>query len=264
MDQNGGRNYFQIGSFVIAGVILLVAAILILGSGMLFKKVIYVETYFNESVQGLSEGSPVKYLGMKIGEVKQIAAIDSIYKIDDEIYDKTHNRYIYVKMAITPKFFVGKNGKNLPKDIKYDVSKGLRVKLALQGLTGNAYLELDFLDPTTHPLLPIYWQPKNYYIPSTTSTLAYFSENVQYLLTQLREINFKKLLKDIQRLVDQGSRIASKSNALLTNINRQLIDTVDNIRNISGNLSSLAEQARAYPPSMFFSEKPKKLEFGKQ
>ena len=42
-----------------------------------------------------------------------------------------------------------------------EVEKGLRVKLAPQGITGTSYLEIDYVDPANNPPLPVDWVPDN-------------------------------------------------------------------------------------------------------
>lgn len=246
MAQDKETNYLRIGSFVVTGIILLIVAILVLGSGMLFKKLIYVETYFNESVQGLTEGSPVKYLGMEIGKVVEINAVDNVYKVQKGMQFKIHRHYIYVKMAISSKFFGRLSRSDIEKRIDNEIASGLRVKLAPQGLTGNVYIELDYLDPKTHPELPIYWQPENIYIPSTTSTLAFFSDNAQYLLNELKKIDFKQLFDNMEQMV-------YRTNRLLGQTSQQTIDIFNNVK-------SLTEQAKDFPSHIFFSKPPPKLD----
>jgi len=263
MAQDKQTSYLRIGSFVVTGIILFVVAILVLGSGMLFKRVIYVETYFNESVQGLAEGSAVKYLGMEIGHVVEINTVDSVYKMQKNVQNRIHRQYIYVKMAISPNFFIGLSKAEIKKRLNKEIAAGLRVKLAPQGLTGNVYAELDFLDPKTHKVLPIYWQPKNLYIPSTTSTLTYFTDNAQYLLNELKTIDFKKLFDSMQQLVDGSSQVLYQTNRLLGQTSEQTIDIVDNMRGVTENLNALTEQAKVFPSHMFFGKPPPKLDPGK-
>ena len=62
--------FFKIGIFTFAAIGILVFAIVIFGAGAMFKEVILLETYFNESVQGLDIGSPVKFRGVSVGQVK--------------------------------------------------------------------------------------------------------------------------------------------------------------------------------------------------
>ncbi len=58
-----------------------------------------------------------------------------------------------------------------PENAKLEVERGLRVRLAPQGITGTSYLEIDYVDPPP-PLLPIDWTPDNVYIPSAPSTVT--------------------------------------------------------------------------------------------
>ena len=66
-------NYFKIGLFVLAAVVLLVILLIALGAGNFGSKKIYFETYFDESVQGLSSGSTVHFRGFPIGKVERIS-----------------------------------------------------------------------------------------------------------------------------------------------------------------------------------------------
>jgi len=50
MSNNSNPNYFRLGAFVLAAISVLIAVILIFGSGQLFKKSFYVETYIKQSV----------------------------------------------------------------------------------------------------------------------------------------------------------------------------------------------------------------------
>ena len=45
------------------------------------------------------------------------------------------------------------------------ITKGLRVRLASQGITGAAFLEADYIDPEKFPPMEIIWEPKTYYVP---------------------------------------------------------------------------------------------------
>ena len=255
-------NYFRVGTFVITGIILLVLAILIIGSGMLFKRYVYVETYFGESVQGLVEGSPVKYLGMEIGHVVEINSVDNVYHIKGNDNAQVHRHFIYVKMAINPKFFA-----YIPKDeiasrLKKDIANGLRFKLAPQGLTGNVYVEMAFLDPKANPVITLHWQPENIYIPSAPSTLAYFSDNVQLLLEKLKKINLQKFFADTQRMINSTNQVMYRTDRLLSHTNSQIIDIVNNLNSTSENFSALSEQAKAFPSNMFFGKPPPALKPG--
>ena len=62
----------MIGAFVLGAVALIVIAILVFGSGRLFRQTRAFVLYFDNSVNGLRIGAPVKLKGVEIGSVKDI------------------------------------------------------------------------------------------------------------------------------------------------------------------------------------------------
>lgn len=262
MANGKNTNYFLIGTFILTGIFLIIGTIVFLASKNLWQKTVTMETYFTESVQGLSKGSPVKFLGMDIGEVTDIATVDNIY-YDQIKNNKQNNKFIYIKMAISPRFFNAEHVDNLDEEIKNDLYKGLRVKLALQGLTGNAYLEFSYADTSIHPSLTISWVPENYYIPSIPSTLAYFSENVSYILRELRKVNFQQLFNSFEDLMQTYEQTGMSMNKFFENGIEQTNELLPNLTAASKNIQSITEQAKQNPASLIFSKPPEKLDLNK-
>src|SRR3984893_19232206 len=75
-------NFFKLGLFVIGATVVLVLLLLILGSGRWFQSKVAIETYLNESAQGLEVGSKVKYRGVVVGEVTKIGFTYTNYPLD--------------------------------------------------------------------------------------------------------------------------------------------------------------------------------------
>ncbi|HWO42961.1 MAG TPA: MlaD family protein [Candidatus Eisenbacteria bacterium] len=178
-------SYFKIGLFVITATALAVVGVVVLGVGTLFQKQVLVETYIDESVQGLDIGSPVKFRGVQVGRVEQITLTSVEYP--------TRRRYVLVRAGLEPSMFeyplVDVTGPGFVAEIE----KGLRVRLAAQGLTGVAYLEADYLDPNRYPPLPIDWQPAYPYIPSARSTITRLTESIDSILRKLEAIDVERL-----------------------------------------------------------------------
>lgn len=61
-----------IGLFIVIGAALGVTGLLLFSSSKLFTQTRECIVYFNESLNGLSEGAPVKYRGVTIGSVKRV------------------------------------------------------------------------------------------------------------------------------------------------------------------------------------------------
>ncbi|WP_319780429.1 MlaD family protein [Maridesulfovibrio sp.] len=76
-------NPFRLGLFIIIGMLLFVSVLAILGAGKIFERSVKMETYLNESVNGLEVGSPIKFRGVKIGTVSHIVLSQIIMLTSD-------------------------------------------------------------------------------------------------------------------------------------------------------------------------------------
>jgi phospholipid/cholesterol/gamma-HCH transport system substrate-binding protein/paraquat-inducible protein B len=194
-------SYFKIGLFVISAVVIGVIGVVALGVGTIFQKQILVETYIDESVQGLDIGSPVKFRGVQVGKVEQITLTSVEYP--------TRRRYVLVRAGLEPSMFqfplVDAGGPGFNAEIE----KGLRVRLAPQGLTGVAYLEADYLDPARYPPLVIDWQPMHPYIPSARSTITRLTESVDRILRNVEHVDIQRLTETIEKSLATMSQFAA-------------------------------------------------------
>lgn len=268
-DKKSEINYFKIGAFVLCGVGLIIAALLIFGSSRLFTRTIYIETYFDESVQGIAEGSPVKYRGLRIGYVKELAFTSEKYKDDKhnrDINTTISARSIYVKIAITSTLFTQLAEEDLSKLLQHEVASGLRIKLLPQGITGTTYLDLNYVNPKENPVPKLAWQPENFYLPSSPSMLAQITDSFQYVLQDMRQINFKEFFANISRFISTAENTTSKINKLLNQIDNlseikaNIRTTTQNFATTSQNLKSLSEEIKFYPAQLLFSGTPPKLD----
>jgi hypothetical protein len=144
-----------------------------------------------------------------------------------------------------------------------EVEHGLRVKLIAQGLTGTSYLEFNYVDPNYSPPLPITWIPKDFYVPAAKSTLTRLSENAQYIMNELKDVDFKKIFTNFNQLTASLSQAASKTELSLTQVNKPLTTVLQNFKVISDNLRIISEQLKINPSSMVFGKPPPPLNPGK-
>ena len=101
-------NYFKLGLFVIGAIAAGIIVLIIIGSGRWFQKRITIETYFNESVQGLDIGSKLKYRGVAIGEVTRIGFTYNKYQLDRPMAERA--RYVLVEAQLEPRLLGGRAG----------------------------------------------------------------------------------------------------------------------------------------------------------
>ena len=242
-------NYFNLGLFVIVSTAILVAGVIVLGAGKLFEKRIYVETYMDQSVQGLDIGADVKFRGVTLGTVSNILL--AYKKYDPRFFETGHiNTPVLVEIALNEEHFA-----NIPRDRVAEwfgktVKRGLRARMASSGLTGPPYIELVFLDPVEFPPPAIDWTPPDLYIPSAPSELRELINSVHAILTNLEGIdaqivaeNLDRLLVDVDTKVNQFDvqKISGQAVALLQEVrasNRSVQDILAN-PNIEPSLENL-------------------------
>jgi phospholipid/cholesterol/gamma-HCH transport system substrate-binding protein/paraquat-inducible protein B len=289
-------NYVKIGLFVIGATIIAITAVIVLGAGSLFQKQILVETYFDESVQGLDIGSAVKLRGVQVGKVEAITLVDSEYD--------TEKRYVLVRIALLSRS-LGRTAEVIQRGLQKETDQGLRFRMAFQGVTGLAFLEADYLPAEQAPYLKIDWQPTYPYIPSAPSTITRYTEAEEAqiarisdqslsLLRELRGTNNRldalladgraplqqffatlpELSRSLTRSAGQLETLATslpkdlaplgqslrQMSALLTAEQQTIETTLDNFRQTSENLLDMSENARAYPSGVIFGAPPPPVE----
>ena len=121
-------NRMMIGVFVVVGVAIMAASLVIFGSGDFFKKTVKCVMYFDGSVKGLSVGAPVLFQGVQIGSVKSIIL---------EVDPTELQLQIPVIIEYEPeKFKVGGEGQHLPRDPRKTIPK--LIEKGPAGRTGHA------------------------------------------------------------------------------------------------------------------------------
>lgn len=190
---NQKANFFKLGLFVLVSFTLGTLFLIIFGAGQFFKKELLAETCFNESVQGLSIGSEVKYKGIQIGTVKSITSASQVYS--------TKSDYVLVIISLEEDISLGQTGADAGTRMEQAILDGLSIRLAFKGLTGAAYLETDYAESDANDLLTVLWTPKNIYIPSRQSNIKQYGDALNQILENLAAINLKGISTDIQTLL---------------------------------------------------------------
>ena len=295
MSNNSNPNYFRLGVFVLAAIGVLIAVILIFGSGQFFKKSFIVETYIKQSVTGLDAGAAVRFRGVKIGQVTTIGLTGDVYESDMPFQER--RQYVVVRMQIY--------GEKINEErISEFVKNNLRARIKSMGITGVNYVEFDFFPANAlQPQLPYNWKPDYPVVPSMPNQADEIIGGIQKLIGALNEMNIDGAQKKLDMLLDnlntlmagngkdnEGviksvkelniilARIAKVTdkdelNVLMrelvgaTTALRQTITsvqgdtawTMENLKQTSENLNELSRIASQSPSSLIWGEPPTKI-----
>ena len=209
--------YFTIGLFVILGFGLFVLGCVLFGGSQLFAKKVVFETYFATSVQGLDEGGPVKFRGMKIGKIEEVGFAGSHYGDREEV-DRSapgiHRALSYVRVVCSIDL---KRHPHFTEDrMQAMLKRGLRANLALQGITGSVFVDLDFVRASAlasaNEELFVPWKPDVISVPPVQSTLQTFLSVAENIAAKLEAIDFSKTVDSLTQLVQNADRTLSQAN----------------------------------------------------
>lgn len=199
-----------IGAFVVAAVVLATAGVIILGGGKFLSKTKTYVMYFEESLNGLSVGAPVKWRGVKIG---QVADIHLLY--DPEALKASIPVFVKVNQE---KFFLpaGQVWKETDTDdLPMLIEHGFGAQLQMQSIvTGQLQIAVGFY-PDQKPRLS--GTPSEYpEIPTIPTEL----EKIKDIFTKLplEEIlnKFSDTLTGIDRIVNAPELMATLKDLELT------------------------------------------------
>ncbi len=242
--------YLRVGLLIVIGIAAVVGLVLFLG-GENLQNATQMETYFSESVQGLSVGAPVSYLGVTVGRVTDIGLVTAEYFRNAPT---TLRRATYRMVVV--RFVVSANriGRSLSEARIADAVKiGFRARIVTQGITGISYLALDFVNPAQFPPLEVPWAPRYPYVPSAPSTFSQVQSAAEQLADQLKDIDFRDiaaallgLIQELQQEVKGGEahQTLAATRTLVSHLN-EVIEKADlaglaaGIRQDSAALSAL-------------------------
>jgi ABC-type transporter Mla subunit MlaD len=182
-----GANHIKLGVLAITVIAAAIVTALVLGLRAVSEPTVPYHTYFDESVQGLDLGAPVKYRGVTIGSVQRIGIAPDRRRID-------------VTLAIR-----ARDARALGPALRLP---GLRAQLATQGLTGVKFVDMDLFDPQANPPPELAFRPAPNYIPARPSLLKGLTDILYAVGERLPAMtdDTARVLSRMDRLLDQVGR----------------------------------------------------------
>ena len=207
--------HFKLGLFALAAIFGGVAIGFVLGVRGLGPKSVEYHSYFDESVQGLDVGAPVKYRGVRIGSVSTISIAP----------DRQH-----VDVA----FALRKD--DVDRLAFADGGLEVRAELGTQGITGVKYVDIDRV-PAGSPRPALSFPPAAAYIPARPSLIKSLEDDLEAVGGRLPALvdRLTATLDKLDRLFDDvhDAELADRLSTLVGDVDggvadaRRLIVRVD-------------------------------------
>jgi len=219
---NSSASKTLIGSFVVGAVVLIVAGVLIFGSGKLMKKTDSFVLFFESSLQGLNVGSPVLFRGVRIGSVKNITI---------EADPEDLSIHIPVIIEIVPdkiKLIHGERARDVTENLPNLIEKGLRAQLKMGSLlTGQLIIELEFSPDAPAKIVGLNTEYPE--IPTIPSALERITDI-------MKGLPFDKIIDKLLSAVEAIEKLASSPD--IPDILHSLKMTVEDAQKLLQNLDS--------------------------
>ncbi|MBY0274095.1 MlaD family protein [Candidatus Binatia bacterium] len=219
-----------IGAFVIGALALVAGAIVVLGSMSFFSTVYRFVLYFEDSVDGLVVGAPVKFKGVQIGSVEQILLVPGDEVLRPRIavligLDETRIRSLS-----------GRTATFTEQEVSQAIDNGLRGTLASQSLlTGLLFVSLNYeTDAPPAKLLPDTFGYQQ--IPTVPSRVEQVAQTANDIFKKMQALDWQGLFDSIHETMN-GLRdlVADRQTQDVT---RQLNETLESVRQLANRVDA--------------------------
>lgn len=194
----------MIGAFVVGAIAIIIATLMLLGSGALFSDKQRYVTYFEGSIQGLRVGANVNFRGVRIGQVRDVHVR----------FDNSMNEFdlpVYIELepgAIQSSQDIRFTSEDSQKMLRTLIDQGLRAKLQMESfVTGQLLVDLDFYPDS--PLILRGENNKLLEIPTIPSDIELALKTTQDIMAKLQDLPIEELAFKLLSTVDNIEKIVS-------------------------------------------------------
>jgi paraquat-inducible protein B len=228
-------NKTVVGGFVVGAIVIIIAGILIFGSGKFFEQKRQYVLFFEGSVKGLQIGAPVTFRGVRIGSVTDIKVYvsgrDAEFRVP--VFIETEPDRLTLS-GETRRFWDRAPRGKLMQDL---IKRGLRAQLGLQSfLTGQLYVALDFFPDSPIKLVGA---EKGYSeIPTVITPM-------QEVAKVLKEVPLKELAQKLMSTADGVEKLVNAPEIMesIKTLDAFLKDSQALVKNLDGRVTQLATSA---------------------
>ena len=222
-----------IGAFVLGALALVVGGIVALGSMAFFSTVYRYGLYFEDSVDGLVLGAPVKFKGVQIGTVEQILLVpgDEVLKPRIAVViglDETRIRNLSGRAV---RFSDG--------EVSQAIKNGLRGTLASQSLlTGLLFVSLNY-DTDAPPPRELPDTLGFQQIPTVPSRVEQVAQTANEIFKKLQSLDWQGLFDSIHETMDGLRNLVADRQT--QDVTRQLNETLESVRKLANSVDARVE-----------------------
>ena len=230
-------NKIKLGAFIIIALTMMICSFFVVGVMKVLEPKFHSMTVLNTSVEGLSVGSPVKYMGVPVGRITRISMRDTDGLID--VYFSLFPSSIDIVRKNTP---ITKSDSQTITGIMDQ--KNLSCILNASGIMGGAFLEITLNEGEGYAMPELEVVPPSgvFYIKSRTSHVTNVIQNISQTLEQLKKVNFVQLADKLKITLDNAEKVLNNQDMseMLSRFNRISKD----IEYSTGNLREAFTQER--------------------
>ncbi len=198
--------------------------------------------FFAESLKGVSPGAPVMFLGLPIGEVKDVGF---------EYSEQKANVRPRVEVAVYPRRFLThikqEGGLEAAKEtsrvsatrqnfIQVLVNRGLRAQLRSGNIvTGQRFVALDFFPDA--PKVKINWNRTPTELPTMPSGLQDLEMKISSIMAKLDKMPVDEVASDLKKMLEKIDSMLSKVDTeTMPNANKAVEELRKTLKNVNDNM----------------------------
>jgi paraquat-inducible protein B len=226
----------MIGAFVTVMLALIVGMVMYFGTASFLNRSTYFILFFDQSVNGLTVGSPVKFRGVPVGQVKRI-----MIRTEGQGADSTAIPVIIeINRSRLENDLGVPAGVFSPESIQDSLDRGLVAQLNLESIiTGQLFVEFSF-EPEKSKDAHSHLEEVNgiVEVPTLNSSLDQITADVAQIIADIKALDLQELSKNI--------------NGLLLSAKAQMDDL--NTKAISKSITETADEIKDFVASEEFKE----------
>lgn len=207
-----------IGAFVVGGFLLASAMVVTFGAGEFFKEKDHYVLYFEDSLKGLDVGAPVRFMGVKVGNVTSIGLVFDMKNLSFTTpvhIEVESNRVKLMDYGANTEMILGSMNED---DFREElVKRGLRAQLKIDSLlTGKLYVAIGFHPNKAYTLTG---KSKDVMeLPTVLSDISELSRAVESIPVEAIADRFLSTVDSIDRLiasVEEDDTLGQMSEAIV-------------------------------------------------